>query len=514
MKRYVLRYWMLVGLLALVGGVPLVGQGGYGKLIADEHGIMRNLNIDDIVYHNDHLYVRGNKWIDSIGIWGLFVAQLDTNGTILWQNTIYDTTLQTSYTVNTPTRFNIADDGEIMLPNKYFHLGRIAFTVLDSSGVESFTKSYSHVGRTIYPMEVMKYDNYYYLFGRVQRLDYEGDCYVLKVDSLGSLVWLKYFGLTDFEEGFGGVVMHPNGTFTISSYRTTKEFYTSGPLIEGWKAPWIFTIDTSGVIVDEWLGEENDTTTLGGGSISKLPNGNWVVTSRDIKVVLDNGIYDLAVSPTISCLDSNFNFQWKNNVLGYENKWNHLDDMKYDKNRDEIVVCGHKNVIYSEDFSKWEIWVFKLKPDGEIIWNISDTIQYGANESHVVAGVDIAPSGSIYVSGYISNSGLARGYILKISPDGCTDTLCTTTSIEEQIRNWNDNVLFYPNPAQDILKVQIKDLSTSGVLQIFDLQGRIVKRKSVKQGTNTIDLNLISGIYVCTITSKGNIVYSEKIVVQ
>lgn len=514
MKRYVLRYWMLIWLFALLGGVPLVGQGSYGKLMEDESGIIRNLNIDDIVYHDDHLYVRGNKWIDSIGIWGLFVAQLDTNGTILWQNTIYDTTLQSSYSVNTPTRFSITEDELIILPNYFFHLNRLALTVLDSSGNEIFTEKYPHVGITIYPGEVIKRDNYYYLFGRVQRDDYAGDCYVVKADREGNMIWLKYYGLHDLSEGFGGVVLNTDGTFTISSYRASKELYASGPQIIGWKAPWIFTIDTSGMIVEEWLGEQNDTITLGEGTLRKFPNGDWVVFSRDFEVFPTFEGYRIWVSPTITRLDSNFELVWKKNLLGFENNYTFFRDMEYDSIRDEIVVCGHRKFFYSEGFANWEIWMVKMNGDGDILWDITDTIIYNSTDGHVEAGLEIAPSGSIYVAGYVAHLGDRHGWIIKITPDGCTDTLCTTTSIEEQIRNWVRNVVLYPNPATDVLNIRIKELPDSADLVISDMHGREWRRQPVQEGDNVVNLNLPSGMYVCTVFSSGGLVYSGKVVVR
>ncbi len=500
---------------ASMGIIPIEAQ-GFQKVITSTNGL-KTINIDDVIFRDDQLYIRGNEFIDSLNLWGLFVAALDTNGNVIWHNTVYDTSLQFNWIANAPTRFDISESGDFLLPNKMYESNQLALTVLDSVGNERFTQRYNHIGRTIYPREVRKIGKEFYLFGRVQREDYEGDCYVVKTDSLGNMIWLKYYGLPDQEEGFGGVILNSNGTFTIASSRLSKEFYLQGAHIIGWKAPWVFTIDTSGVIVKEWLGEENDSTTLGGGPFLILPNGDYVIVAKDLKVFPYGISYEVRGSPTVTCLDSNFQLKWKKNLIDFHNGIDVILDLEFDPVNEEVLASGHKIIDYTEELRNREIWLVKFNSEGDILWEITDTINTEKRALHEPAGLEIAPSGSIYIAGSISSLNipdLHKGWIIKVTPDGCSDTLCTTTSLEEQIRNWDKNVLLYPNPVDDRLIVQIKELQGDADLQISDLQGRVIIRKRVQEGENVVEMDLPSGMYVCTIVSSGKLEYSGKIVVR
>lgn len=514
MINFIYRFFLLISFCTLVGITSTKAQGGFNVINSTANGIEGPLNIDDILFLNDQLYVRGNIFIDSLGIWGLFIASIDTNSTVLWHKTIFDSTLQYNWVANSPTRFYLADDGEIVIPNYFYESNQLALTVLDSNGTELFTKSFTHDGFTIFPRNVKKIDNNYYLFGTVQRQDYKLDNYILKCDSSGNQIWIKYFGKVDQNEGFGDVIQNGDNTFSVSSFRTSKEFYLSGSELIGWKSPWAFRVDTSGAIIEEWIGKENDTTTLGGGPFIKFPNGDFSFASKDLKVFPYLTSYEVWGSPTVTRLDSNFNLVWKRNILDFQNLWDAIIDMEYDSSRDEIVVLGHKIVQYSESYSKREVWLVKLSGEGDILWNISDTIYADPYAVHEPSGLEISPAGTIYSAGSVRFNDLHQAWILKVTADGCSDTLCTTTSIEEQIKHWNKNVILYPNPTDDKLHIRIHDLDGFADLQMYDLHGRVLIRERIQEGENSIKLNLPSGIYICTIVNDGKLEYSGKIVVK
>lgn len=484
-------------------------------MISDENGLINHIDIDDIIFNNDQLIVRGNRYIDSLGIWGLFVATLDTSGYILWHKTLIDTTHQSHWVARTPTKFRIDNTQNILLPNYYFNSNQLALTVVDSAGNEKFTKKYSHDGFTIYPGDVIKSEDKFYLFGRVQRGDYKGDCYILKTDSIGDLIWLKYYGLEDHEERFGGVVLNPNGTFTISSWRLSTEYHLNGSQLVGWKSPWVFTVDTAGVVLDEWLGEENDSTTLGGGPICKMPDENWAIVSWDQEITYFLQAYEIWYAPIVTRLDSNFNLVWKRKLFNHYDPIDKIVDIEYDSVRDEIVVCGHQGFFYGDNHWEREIWVVKLDGQGNTIWDITDTLYSEKRAYHQPGGLEISPSGSIYVAGTVSFDNVAdhsEGWVMKVTADGCSDTLCTTTSIEEQIRNWDKNIVLYPNPFKDELNFRIKQLEGKAWLQLSDLNGRMLMREKVMEGENTIYTDLAPGMYLITILSENKILHSGMVI--
>ena len=72
-------------------------------------------------------------------------------------------------------------------------------------------------------------------------------------------------------------------------------------------------------------------------------------------------------------------------------------------------------------------WTIKLDTTGQIIWDVTDSIYYTRQNFHFTAGLELAPSGSIYVGGYVEVDELEPGrqaFVIKYTSDGCSDTLC------------------------------------------------------------------------------------------
>ena len=104
--------------------------------------------------------------------------------------------------------------------------------------------------------------------------------FALKLKANGDMVWIKYFGSPNLFEGSLDADVNANNTLTIYAARNDLDFFQSETMY-GWKQPWVLTIDTAGTIVEEWLGEENDSRTLGGEYFCRLENGNWIMQGTD-----------------------------------------------------------------------------------------------------------------------------------------------------------------------------------------------------------------------------------------
>jgi len=60
-----------------------------------------------------------------------------------------------------------------------------------------------------------------------------------------------------------------------------------------------------------------------------------------------------------------------------------------------------------------------------------------------------------------------------------------------------ENLIIYPNPAQDVLNIQFEDKNFGAVLFIYDIHGKTVICKKIQQETLKINIgNLIPGVYI------------------
>ena len=93
-------------------------------------------------------------------------------------------------------------------------------------------------------------------------------------------------------------------------------------------------------------------------------------------------------------------------------------------------------------------------------------------------------------------------FILEIKAD-------TTTSVDEDARL--SSVTIYPNPAADMLVVQVTDpMTASATVELVDLHGRIMRQAIINQGSTMCFLDvqtLYAGAYVARITSAGTSIH-------
>ena len=95
-------------------------------------------------------------------------------------------------------------------------------------------------------------------------------------------------------------------------------------------------------------------------------------------------------------------------------------------------------------------------------------------------------------------------FVLKINTDG---TVGTDEILVQDIRPY----AYWPNPAQDELHLQFSPDVTPTQIELYDLQGRLVKTQ--RNGLESINLEgLASGTYTMRITLEGGKVFSDKVI--
>lgn len=95
-------------------------------------------------------------------------------------------------------------------------------------------------------------------------------------------------------------------------------------------------------------------------------------------------------------------------------------------------------------------------------------------------------------------------FVLKINADG---TVGTDEILVQEIRPY----AYWPNPAQDELHLQFSPDVTPKSIELYDLQGRIVRTQ--RNGLESLNLQgLSAGQYVMKVTLENGKVFSDKVV--
>src|SRR5690606_22867980 len=104
-------------------------------------------------------------------------------------------------------------------------------------------------------------------------------------------------------------------------------------------------------------------------------------------------------------------------------------------------------------------------------------------------------------------------WLMKVTPDGCVDTICTTTSIDEQIAASEGWQVVFPNPVREEVRIVLpEDAPLPMVMTVYDLQGRIVDRLHIADRRHTYPTAWQPGMYGYTISHAGIARYVGKLV--
>ncbi|UPT65909.1 MAG: T9SS type A sorting domain-containing protein [Sphingobacteriales bacterium JAD_PAG50586_3] len=107
------------------------------------------------------------------------------------------------------------------------------------------------------------------------------------------------------------------------------------------------------------------------------------------------------------------------------------------------------------------------------------------------------------------------GWIIKTDANGCIDLSCINGV--EELDDEDFRLSIYPNPAEEYVSIDLPVLYNSGVFQVYNLQGQLVKSAAITTGgTQTFSISdMPNGIYQLVVYSNNNnkLLGREKLVV-
>lgn len=336
------------------------------------------------------------------------------------------------------------------------------------------------------------------------------DWWIVKLDSLGTIIWSKLFGGSSFESA-NYVVNSSDNTFVIVGDTHSND----GDVVinNGSTDNWIVKLSSSGEIL--WQKSY-------GGVGAELP--------REIHQTADNGFIIVGTTGShnsgqvfghsqlggydvwVTKLGDSGELQWQKPMGGtgedYGNSIVQLNDGGY------IVECSTQSgdgdvsgPTYSQD-----IWLVKLSATGEIIWqkkyggsdgedggNIIETSDYGL----AFTGFSWSNDGDLAGQ---TNHGFTDLWVVKFSPE-------TVKAVESE-RSDTISMTLYPNPATESVYLQIPDQKASVQVRVFDFSGRKVLDQELPNDSELKTGNLPGGIYSVITTSETGRSWSSNLVIR
>jgi hypothetical protein len=459
--------------------------------------VLRNIMVD-----GDSLIITGEIGADSSGLQGILILWADTIGNI-GKVKVFRDPKQIDQILLDGYHPTISDDEKLVLAGDYLWKSDNYFIKYNKKTGEHFYKEYSAPFLVRLTESLIELDGAFYAVGFVQTQNYDLDAFIQKIDSSGNKVWEKTYGVPSRDETGRAVVLEDDGLTIMIS-----ESFDNTPSIKNDTRYWIrfMHVDTSGAIQHDWkkevTGEEGWS-----GSLVKFKN-DYIYTTNQLGEEYGFGFFKAGQAVR---RDQNFNLIWRKPFGEPDNYYNGLGD---------LIISTDSNLLITgqilDESKKFVLQrVMKICPDGEIIWEVRDTgiILNSGQSLNFMEGITASSCSSTYAVGYsYKSSGFYEGLILKVSGDGCIDTVCTTTNIEDLIRVENQEMLIYPNPASSSIHILLGNNLTGSIeIRLYDLMGTLRKSFSVSDSISELDISsLPNEVYWLVAKSNGKTIATQK----
>lgn len=500
-----MRIILLLVILFVVLTVS-IGQSGFNKTFS----FGAALSMYSIKYDLDNIYVYGVIFVDTNSRQKCFLVELDSLGNVLKWTEVADPNNET-HLAGQPGSAIIKNDFGTVIPIDFIGQAKSGIAIINSDGNLEMFKEFDYgtdSGTSIHSI-IECSDGGYIFTGWRQRPNYDVDAFVLKTNAHGERKWLKYYGVNGLREIGYSILELNNNEYVIGGVKDHKGY--------------IFAIDSLGNKKWEWM--NTDTTEVSVKWLHHMPNGDWVYRGYAYRPTTYNieTPYDVSV-PLFIRRDSSMNLLVRKELVPYA--WMNEAFTMIPSRDGGWITAGQTSTVTDNGPADSVLTLYgrvvKLDDDGDIVWEVKDTAFFSQyfSRSHL-SGVAESPTGSIYAVGYCEHptDGVWRsyGWLLKITADGCVDTLCTTTSILDQLERQSKKVVVYPNPTTDYLIFEIDEDIHEANAEIFDLHGRLLQRETLLGGIHALmfDTHLSQGIYAWrVILNDGSLLDNGKFVVK
>lgn len=453
-------------------------------------------DITDMILDDDRIILYGDAFNNSVEwMQGLIVAKLDTFGNVIHQKFILD---------SLGDKLAVSDDwGKIICTSDGGYAAtaatvfrKSAFLIkLDSALEVEFIREYpDSVNLSNFDYKPIEAPGGYLLYGSIQAPDYYGRGFVRYVDLEGNAIWEVLFENAFFGNRILDMARVSDSVFVC----VTVEGLSPGGInvLQSGRSG-IYHINLYGEILDAWQSEPEPEI----GYLRKvvpLEEGSLITYGLSPKEIVGTTRY---VQPTLAGFDVDFSVIWVQNfgnirrLAANHTFWDFAPTV--DGN---YVGAGRIGVKTGTEPSRAHGWLFKFSPQGDSLWGrhfptpFPDYFPHGG----ALYGVGVLPGGNIVAGGQAADSQHRYAWIVKMTNDGCMDTLfCEVTSTEDMPEpEIPANVEIFPNPARDYLTVAAGERVSS--VRLFDTMGRLAAAYP-GQGRLTVELdippNLSSGLY-------------------
>lgn len=473
----------------------LRAQNGY--LNAYDLGLPK-LIFTNMVVHNDTIVVNGIIGRgDTFTVQNFILMRMDTTGTVIDYSIFQDSMLRDYGMPSFGSRLGLlrCRDNSGYISMIYTSTEGFALVKIGNAGDMQWKKVY-HIRPAVYQnyTDIVETGSGYLIPGKI-KLDNFRNIYtvIVKTDFSGNTIWEQQYG----EES--GLNNHNSAILIIDENEVVISGSASipdAPVEQRRFEIFLLAIDSTGRLKWQWKSEPTLDETARG--LCRDDDGNWAYMTIHVEYAANGSFTGL---PKFVKRDSDFNLLVETELDDADAFLNFALDMLPLSDGGYLAV-GINAEIDPSIQSHGYAWMVKLDKNGEVVWERKDLTfpDIGQSSIQYLSTAAELPGGSIVAAGHYRSGGSHyAGILIKVDKDGCIDTLCTTTSLMDQIARKEIPVRVYPNPATDHMIMELHDGIQDATAMLYDMSGRMVYQSAVQSGVNVIrrDRNRIhAGMYV------------------
>ena len=464
-------------LLVSIGSRALSAQTGFRSVYFEEYSAI----LLDLVIAEDTIILYGVSRDTFPGTFGIKFVKLDTFGNILSEKLHIDTSVILT-TMGWRQGIIQTKDGGFAIAGATWTVPAVLYLLKVHPDLSlDFIKKYPYFNVDTGNSALLELESGgYMVVGEQVTGDDNRDIVVIKTDEDGNQLWRKTYGDENLQESAAGIREYDSNRFVINGDQSNYKYTTQA----SYGKSLVLEIDSLGNELAIWKSDKEYSIIY---DYAILPDSSWICASGTWEYASQYGSY--MSQPLVFRMDKYRNIMW-------EKKFGRL----YINNHVQNIIAtpdGHFLATgYMAPPGTVKAVHYKFKANGDSLWMRLDSayVDNGglAYPKTRVIGSALLSSGSIISVGYVERAtpfGLQEvGFVMKVSPDGCVDTLNCWPVANSIPFAQADKLSIYPNPFGDELTVHIPDYPQNAYIYFYDVTGRFLRKQRIRHGTNELDV--------------------------
>lgn len=375
----------------------------------------------------------------------------------------------------------------------------------DFLGDVQFYKSYPYSNsQYLVAKEIIEVADGYLIQAVNQKVNFDVDVCLMKIDLSGNLVWRKFYGTGSGDENASAFLKTSDNRLLIAGHSNNRK-YSDYDLFISYS--YLLLLDTAGNVVRDSIGTDPNIGIPQ--CVIETQDGNFVYSGS--YAVLKDKWTAIFIKPYLAKVDSNFNLLWAKTYgdSSAEVAFTGLYNAKELSDGSLVSVGANYNIEIQPYFNQHHNGlIVKTDANGNQLWRreYRGVTRIGQQiETNILYDSEILTDGSIVACGIATDPNDTfpqQAWLLRVDADGCMENnWCGYTGIAEP-----DGILeqitvsVFPNPANTELTVALRGEAQSATAIITDVNGSILRNVELRTTLNTIDVyDFPSGLYFITL---------------